>query len=319
MQTFLAFFVVFWWDRRNRIQDKKEERRKEKACKEEKRRKEWADREDERRKEEANRKRADLKNILALLISENYDKVQEIFQDLKKSVDNLKEGRQINTGSRTFTEYDVLLYMCHVDNRNRFNQYASLRNELDRVSKIMKFFTDFSFYLSAIDNECPNDIKLRYSPEIIDMARIIYPFVIRTEQELIEKVLIYFGCANEGLVLYPGHDEIKQAIPYIEYLLYDPSNKICCRITYGASYNGIMPRIMEIEAEIRDEIGELLKCTPQGDILHLIRLVLFKIRENNFDIQEKQRFDNFPVFCETLFNEGREISFREVVSTSFSL
>jgi hypothetical protein len=304
IQTFILGILVFWWNRRNRKQDKKEARQKADQ-----------DRKEAKRKEEADRQKADREKIIAILC-ENYDEVQEIFHDLKKSVDNLKE-RKINTGSRTFyTEYDVLQYMCHGNNWDKFNEPRLSKNNSDgredimfQVRRIMKFFKDFSFQLSAIDKTCPNDIKSEFSTEIIDMAKTIYPFMTKTRQKLIKKVVIYFGCANEGLLLYPGpgHDEIKQAIPYIEHFWYsngEMNSNIECKYpnvkNLGRHVEDRIPEIIEIEAEICDKIGEILESTPQGDLLHLIRLMMLEIKnnfdKNNFDTEEKEK--RFKQFCD---------------------
>ncbi|CAB4036641.1 Hypothetical predicted protein, partial [Paramuricea clavata] len=180
IQTLFAVFVWVWWERSNRNKDKKEDRRK----------------------EEAERQKADTKQIIAIL-SENYDEVEEIFQELKKSVDDLKERKITNTGSRTFTEFDVLLYMCHDDNCNKFDEtpdqllYVGICSARKKVmldvNKIMTFIKNFAIQLSVIDKGCPDIIRLKFSTEIIEMGKTIYPFVTKTRQELIQIVLKYFG------------------------------------------------------------------------------------------------------------------------------
>jgi hypothetical protein len=110
--------------------------------------------------------------------------------------------------------------------------------------------------------------------------------------------------ANDELIPYPGHDGIKQAIPYIEYLRYQ-SGEINCNI--GCKYPNVenleqhvkntIPDIMSKEVEIRDKIRELLEYAPQGDLLHLIRLVMLEIKDNNFDTEEKpQHLVNFCLY-----------------------
>ncbi|CAB4043341.1 Hypothetical predicted protein [Paramuricea clavata] len=315
IQTFIlgifSVFGVFWWNLRNRKQDKKKQTRK----------------------EEADKQRSDLEKIIAIL-SENYDEVQEIFHDLKTSVDNLKE-RTINTGLLTFTEHDVLLYMCHGDNwrtisYNKLHFSSPLCSRKDnsdgrekvmfQVHRIMKFFKDFSFQLSAIDKTCPNDIKSEFSTEIIDMGKTIYPFMTKTRQKLIEKVLIYFGCTIEGLVRYPGHGEIKKAIPYIEYFWYE-NGEMNCNIP--CEYSNVenlkhhvvdrIPEIMRKEDEIQREIRKLWACTKmhhlhffsgtRSDLLHLIRLIILEIKDEdtNFDTDEKrQQLENFCAYVKKI-------------------
>lgn len=186
IQTLLGIFgllfVSYWWDRRKRKEDRKEAKRK---------------------TFEATQK-ADTEKIIAIL-SDNYDEVQNIFRTLKKYVSDLKR-KDIDTGPRTVTEFDVLLYMCHADNWQKFNEpcgpiYRNSNSKTDygrdkvvsHVREIMKFFKNFSFQLSSIEKACPNNVKLEFSTEVIEMGQTIYPFVTRTRQKLIEKVLIYFG------------------------------------------------------------------------------------------------------------------------------
>ena len=186
IQTLLAIFgllfVSYWWDRKKRKEDRKEAKLK-------------ADEETQKWHTE---------KIIAIL-SENYDEVEKKFRILQKHVHDLKKGK-IATESRTFTEFDVLLYMCHRDNRDTFDKTHQLDTNknapstgygrediMSHVREIMGFFKNFSFELIAIDKTCPNSIKLEFSTEIIEMGKTIYPFVTNTRQKLIEKVLIYFG------------------------------------------------------------------------------------------------------------------------------
>ena len=371
IQTLFAVFVWGWWERRNRNQDKKEEKRK----------------------EEADRQKADTKQIIAIL-SENYDEVEEIFQDLKKSVDNLKKREITNTGSRTFTEFDVLLYMCHGDNCNKFDktpdqpQYVGIRSEREKVmldvNKITTFIKNFAIQLSVIDKGCPDIIRLKFSTEIIEMCKTIYPFVTKTRQELVKIVLKYFdtpaqedrslGCmqqcfqciqtrvsscchccarqsmrgpetqrltstpgpsnavdiettgqpsanreANEGLIPYPGHKPIKDAIPYIESLKYE-NGKMTCNLT--CTYPCIQDlealveegKILEVVKEvISEEIKTLWNWKQQhgsdlaGDLLHLIRMVMFFNLLNYKTLSQYQSLRDFVQCVEGIVNSAANL------------
>ena len=380
IQTLLAIFgllfVSYWWDRRKR-----------------------KDRKEARRKADEARQKADTEKIIAIL-SENYDEVQNIFRTLKKYADDLKK-KKIDTGSRTFTEFDVLLYMCHRDNWHKFDKTHQLmaersststgygrENVMSHVREITKFFKKFSFELSSIDKTCPNNIKLEFSTEIIEMGKTIHPFVTKTRQMLIEKVLIYFGYAEsvhtptqledqhvyagciqccfpcrrtqcisrnsvrrnehgpetqrltstqatsytvniemtrlpranqkveEGLTLYPGHDEMKRAIPYIEYFRYE-NGEMTCDLTCTFS-------CIE-DLEICVDKGKIEPCTKvaileeikslwlqscgsdlPGDLLHLIRILMFKL-SNDSTFLPKKLLRNFVDYIKPVVTVNKEV------------
>ena len=352
IQTLLAiiglFFVSYLWERQKRKEDRKEARQK--------------DNED--------RQKAETEKIVAIL-SENYDEVQNIFRTLKKDVDNLKK-KKIDTGSYTFTEFDILLYMCHGDNWHKFEEsyqplpyQRSIRSDcgreqlMDYVHKIMKFFKNFSFHLSCIDKSCPNNIKSEFSNEIIEMGITIHPFMTKTRQKLIGKVLKYFGYTDvpnilnneseqiydenmqccfsccrkqlrsrspitgktqrpesqrftsdstphvinfemkrlssankrEGPTLYPGHDEIKRAIPYIEYFRYHNGEITCnleCQYScledlyISVQEKNIVNAMKEtMSKEIKSLWLESCGSNLSGDLLHLIRMMMFKLSEDS--------------------------------------
>ncbi len=317
IQTFaavVASVVVFWWDRRRRNKDRKEAKRK----------------------EDEEKQKADAEKIIAIL-SEKYDGAVGKFRVLKEHIDVLK-SREIVTGplaTDTFTEFDVLLYMCHGDSWHKFDVMTSpllqsncigygRKEVMQAVTEIMKFFKDFAFQLSTIYRGCPDSIKSEFSTEIKEVGKTIYPFVTKTRQKLIEKVLIYFGCihlsreqnsnvpggehqpllpnatemmplsdadrqANE-LITYRGHEAIKDAIRYVEYLRYENDEmkyNIKClysNITNLEAHVKIREvRIMREEHKIREKIGELLDGEVlQGDLLHVIRIVMLKIKEGYF-------------------------------------
>ena len=311
----LSLFTLFWWDRKKRIQDRKEAERK---TNEEK-------------------QRADREKILALL-KNDFVKVVENLEDLRKRVNKLKSNT-IDTGSRTFTEFDVLLYMCHEDNRHKFDEPSFpqfLKEVSDRekvvsgVKETMMFFKDFAFQLTLIDLPCPNNFKSRFSSEVIALGQIIYPFVTKAKQQLIHNVVTYFGYTepdnpiqeNEGwlsrcipwrrrqamcdpktetvvtiemaeqpnanqktsevLETYLGHNAIKTAIPYVENFRYENS-EMYCSIGLGRNYipGNLMTRLVNGEliepaqAEILCEI-KALWSDLSGDLLHQLRMILFK-------------------------------------------
>ena len=353
IQTLLAIFgllfVSYWWEQKKRKEDRKEARRK----------------------AEEETQKANAEKIIAIL-SENYDELEKNFQTLKKYAHDLK-NKKIDTGSRTFTEFDVLLYMCHGDNWNKFDKtYLSpyrdtslastgygRENVMSQVREIMNFFKKFSFELSSIDKACTNNIKLEFSTEIIEMGKTIYPFVTKTRQKLIEKVLLYFGytrnvqehntsiedqedlvgCVrcfpcrrtvcrdisqqgpetdrllssqstshaidiemtlseprassnvNEGLKPYLGHDEIKHAIPYIETFRYKNGEMVCDLASAFSciKHLEICVQKKKIEQYMKVAISKELKSlwlqscgsNLQGDLLHLIRMLMFKLSNDS--------------------------------------
>ena len=172
-------------------------------------------REREREREEA-RQKVDAEKIAAVL-SQEYDKVEKIFHNFMKNVEKLK-AKNI---SCTFTEFDVLRYMCHLDNMEIFDntdQQATSSDELSTrrniatfrssgygirevtsdINKIMKLFIEFRIQLSSIhDKACPEDMESEFSDEIIKMGKTVYLFVSTPRQKVIEKVLRYFGSEAE--------------------------------------------------------------------------------------------------------------------------
>ncbi len=189
IQTFaavVASIVVFWWDRRRRNKDRKEAKRK----------------------EDEEKQKADAEKIIAIL-SEKYDGAVEKFRVLKEHVDVLK-NKKIVTGplpTDTFTEFDFLLYMCHGDNWHKFDvmTFPLLQSKrvgygrkevMQAVTEIMAVFKDFAFQLSTIHRACPDSIKSEFSTEIKEMGKIIEPFVTKTRQKLIKKVLKYLDSTD---------------------------------------------------------------------------------------------------------------------------
>ena len=210
IQTVLAIigliFVNFWWVRRK--------------AKDERKRADQQRREEERQKEiqrEEDRQKADAEKIAAIL-SENYYEVENIFHRLKGSVDKLREKKVVGD----WTEFHVLLYMCHQDNWHKFsykvNKHVNIalfniqnpqhlnsqkdpRDEvLSDVEKIMKFILKLRINLFSImqNKACPNDIKSEFSFKITEMGKTIHPFVKKHRQDVIERVSKYFVSAAIG-------------------------------------------------------------------------------------------------------------------------
>jgi hypothetical protein len=155
--------------------------------------------------------------------------VEKILHNFKKNVEKLANNIIItDEEGKNTTEFDVLLYMCHRGNMERFDntdqhgtsshvelgtatgdvaKYATIprrsscygiKEVTSDVNKIMKLFIEFRYQLSSIhDKACPEDIKSEFSTEIIDMGKTIYPFVSTRRQEVIQKVLRYFGSKAE--------------------------------------------------------------------------------------------------------------------------
>ena len=208
IQTVLAIiglvFVNFWWVRRK--------------AKDERKRADQQRREEERQKEiqrEEDRQKADAEKIAAIL-SENYYEVENIFHRLKRSVDKLREKKIVGD----WTEFHVLLYMCHQDNWHKFNykvnkhvnialfniqspQHLNSQKDprdevLSDVEKIMKFILKLRINLFSImqNKACPDDIKSEFSIKITEMGKTIYPFVAKHRQDVIERVSKYFVSAT---------------------------------------------------------------------------------------------------------------------------
>ena len=322
--------------------------------------------------------------------------MEERFWILKKHLDDLRNKEIVDTGSRTFTEFDVLLYMCHGDNWHNFPEihqvrYGGLQDQRrdlygsesvkSDVNEILKFFKNFAFQLSTFDKSCPDEIKSKVSTEIFEMGKTIYPFMTKTRQTLIEKVLKYFGCAllpsrckkwckkifcerkqccfpcrqtqntpgysrysenihesenervlstpepssreeeaSEGLISYPGHDEIKCAIPYIEYFKYEdgemtchiPGTDLCIQNHEILFQCGISA---EKDTEIRNEIETLWPGEmPDGNLLHLIRMVMYmsKTESNKPSFFQDHKYQSFIEFVKTIVYSQYELSKKAV-------
>ena len=237
LTIFGLLFINYWWDQRKRKDDEARKDRQSEIHQEEDARKREMEREEgrwkvkkedkQREKErEKARQKADTEKIAAVL-SKKYDEVERIFHNFKKNVEKLKtktihiSTHPIGNLTRTFTEFDVLLYMCHLNNMEIFDntdqQGRSLhalgigadttfrssgygiKEVISDVNKIMKLFIEFRIQLSSIhDKKCPEDIKSEFSDEIIEMGKTIYPFVSTPRQKVIKKVLRYFGSEAES-------------------------------------------------------------------------------------------------------------------------
>ena len=227
-QTALAFvgllFVSFWWDRRK---TKDERKRVDKQRREEERQKEI--------QREENRQKADAEKIAAIL-SENYYDVEDIFHELKKGVDKLREKKIVDD----LTEFHVLQYMCRRENWKKFGHniidlnrlisdppaYLAYRKELERkdprneilsdVERIMRFFVDFRINLFSIvqNKACPDDIKEEFSNNITRMGTTIYPFVGKHRQDVIERVLKYF--VDAAPILNPATSHAIRAVHNVQ-------------------------------------------------------------------------------------------------------
>ena len=337
IQTVVGSIVVFWWNRRNRDQDQKEEKRK---------------KDEEKRKEDENKQRADAEKIIAIL-TKNYYGAVEKFQILKEHVDVLK-NKKIVTGplaADTFTEFDVLLYMYH---RDKFDVMRTSPVG-QAVTEIMKLFEAFALRLPTMHRACPDNIRSEFSTEIKKMGEIVYSFVTRAGQEPIERVFEYLdytdsveedqsdsvqevqsGChrckqcccfpyrrvriilgncgtenahtvsdtttpttdnsadnVEELLIPYRGHDVIQRAIPYIEHFRYE-NGKMSCNIEciYSCIKNLETLIMKGVPNETKDEIQAHIRNLwpqhpsesdqlPQGDLLHLIRMVMLKLLDSS--------------------------------------
>ena len=193
----LAFFYISWWSaKKKRKEDQKLEREKYD------------------------------KEMIGVVLGDEYDKVEATHQDLKNLLSQLKK----NFVNGELTELNVLQYMCHPDNRKRFElgpgtsipstsipstsipstsisstsipstsipstsfTVVGISSVISKVGKIMKLFVTFRLKLTTMhDKTCPDDIREEFCEEITEMARNIYPFVSRSRQRVIEKVLKYF-------------------------------------------------------------------------------------------------------------------------------
>ena len=185
----------------------------------------WEKRKRKKDRREA-REKADTEKIAAVL-GKQYDEVEKILHNFKKNVEKLANNIIItDEEGKNTTEFDVLLYMCHPENMERFDNtdqhglhgtsshvmlgtatddvnYATIprrgsgygiKEVKSDVNKIMKLFIEFRIQLSSIhDKACPEDIKSEFSTKIIDMGKTIFPFVSTPRQNVIKKVLKYFG------------------------------------------------------------------------------------------------------------------------------
>ena len=383
-------------------------------------RKKWKDdqkREDRHReidREEA-RQKADTEKIAAVL-SKQYDEVEKILHNFKKNVEKLANNIIItDEEGKNTTEFDVLLYMCHPGNMERFDntdqhgtsshvelgtaigdvaKYATIprrsscygiKEVKSDVIKIMKLFTEFRYQLSSIhDKACPEDIKSEFSTKIIDMGKTIFPFVSTPRQNVIKKVLKYFGfpdttpgtqdagavpdttttptclsccfpccptqnifrcCvrqnahgletqnllptatpepneqANEGLIPYPGHQVIENAISYIKSFKY-VNGKMVCNLTCVISHIKSLELFVEkgkIEEAIKVELSQKIKTLWQqcygsdlaGDLMHWIRMVMFKM-SNDSTFSQNQSLPTFIQYVEGIVNSAPNLD-KEVI------
>ncbi|XP_028405976.1 uncharacterized protein LOC114528518 [Dendronephthya gigantea] len=179
--VFAALYINYIWDKKKRKEDREMERLE-----------------------------SDKKNIAAVL-SQYYDEVEKIHHDLKSELEKLKKIVFIDKdeGEDEITEFDVLLYMCHPDNRKRFQQTADARKAagerglssvLSDVDKIIKFFNELGLKLSTnLNKKCPDDLNKRFGKEIRDMAEFIHPFVTRANSTLnVIDVAEYFKQPESG-------------------------------------------------------------------------------------------------------------------------
>ena len=117
---------------------------------------------------------------------------------------------------------------------------------------------------------------------------------------------------NQGQTFnYPGDNTIKRAIPYINYFRYKNGAMSCnieCKYSCFKNLESCVERrisgVMQKENEIRDGIKKLWPeqpsehQLPEGDLLHLIRIVMFKMLDNS---------------CSNFFNEEHLKGFVEYV------
>ena len=213
LQTAVVTLGLFWWQRKIRKEDQEKERQKA---------------EEKKQKAEEEKQKADTEKIIAIFSSDNYGEAEEAHRILKKNLDAL-ESRKINTGQSTRTELDVLVYMCHEDNRSKFDKseqlllwadnsnalglsnYASFqsaysstdserheygrKNVMSDVHKIRNFFQEFRYQLN-FDQECPGTIKSKFSSKVIEMGKTIYPLMFGENRKLIDEVSNYFNPTN---------------------------------------------------------------------------------------------------------------------------
>ena len=104
---------------------------------------------------------------------------------------------------------------------------------------------------------------------------------------------------------YPGHDELKNEIPYIEFFRYKDGKMDCnieCKHSNLKNLESHVKRgkreILDKKDEIKDEIVELLDSEQtsqritcdQEYLLHLIRIVMLKIKKNELNNERKRNF-----------------------------
>ena len=184
-----------------------------------------------------------------------------------------------------------------------------IKQVMSDVDSIMKLFLQFRLTLSSIRNEtCPEDIKDEFSSEIKKMGEAIYPFVSVSRQKVITLALKYFDqqlTHADEQERGTRQSEIKNEIPYIEFSQYEDGNMDCnipCKklnlvnleqhVRQGQKK--IMAKKDEIQREILTVLGAQQEATQiTGDqeyLLHLIRIVRLKIRENELDNNKLNAF-----------------------------
>ena len=179
-KTILAIFALCWWERRNR---KKE-------------------------KERANTQ------IITNILIKYYKEAEEAYRFLKKDFSDLQR-KKIKTESCSFTEMDVLLYLCHSNNWQFDSRFDDSPGK-SHLCYIMEFFNQFSIGMHLIDRECPANIKEEYSMKIIEMGLMTFLFIPDTQGERfdrIRKVLRYFGGGDDPIHICDTVQEGNQRNP----------------------------------------------------------------------------------------------------------
>ena len=260
----------------------------------------WARKKEKKANEDA-RMKADAEKIAAVLIKK-YDKIDKIFGNFKKNVLELKR----NTILGDVTEFDILLYICRSDTNfnNEQPQHQSpsssqqgpssgygKNNVESDVKEIMKFFNEFRIQLAPIHNkECPEDIKTEFSGEMKETGYGIYPFVSSWRQNIIVKVLNYFGHTDIPTTYSTNVPE------YIKHFTYK-NGKINFEIVSVKPKNPdietLHKHLVEENTDVVRKSCDILKNIElpwQGapkmrselqkeDVLHYTRLVMFMLDE----------------------------------------
>ena len=261
-------------------------------------RKRKKDRKKEDKQREEDRQKADADNLAAVLRQTAFEEVERIFDRFKKKVVKLREKKITDR----FSAYDVLAYMCHPDNQEKFattNQSYEIKEVMSDADSIMKLFANLHLTISFFNHRtCPKNIKNEFSSKIEEMGQAISPFVSDARRKDIVFVLVYFGQKGN-----PGYSQINEdEIPYIEFLQYEDGNMDCnIPCTYSNLQNlehdvrRRKSQIIDQKDEIQKNIRILLddhqvpeQQTASSDqiyLLHLIRIVMLKIhkRELNDD------------------------------------